>query len=286
MFKHPGRLLGWLFGLTIIGIAVAIIGSNLLTTSIERDVRSNDPASVRNALQQRPEMARLKLMPQGSNSSSIGARISTNQWQGRYIIHEVVSGGNVAVAKLLTEFGADLAVRLNGESLLHLAAEGGHLDMVRWLIDNGANVNDHNDCQDCERKGRTPLHGGQRIRDRETTELLLSLGADVRAAAATGRAALHLTGSTESATVLCAYGADVNQRDLGGATAFDLALRLPADTQEKPGQHADWIQPGGGCERLAARARPESMPDWDEVWATYRQYVCDRGQSPELRDCP
>lgn len=286
MFKHPGRLIGWLFALSVVGIAVAIIVTNVRTGILERDVRSGNPDTVRSALQTRPELAKLKLMAQGSSSSAIGARTGNNLWRGRFIIHEVVGDGNLAVAAVLAEFGADLSVRLDGESLLHLAAEGGHLDMIRWLVKQGANVNDRNDCKDCEHAGRTPLHSGQRFRDREASELLLSLGADVRAVDAAGRTALHVAGGTESATVLCAYGADVHHRDRGGATAYDLAQRIPAQSQSKPGQHADWIRPGGGCERLAGRARPGVTPDWDEVWAAYRQYVCERGQSPELRDCP
>ena len=281
MFKHPGRLIGGLFALCMVGVAALIIVTNLRTAALERDVRSGKPDDVRSALQQRPELARLKLLAQGSRSSSIGARTSNDLWRGRYIIHDVVSDGNVSVASVLAEFGADLSVRLDGQSLLHLATQNRHLEMIRWLVGKGANVNDRIDCKDCEQAGQTPLHiaGG-------ASEVLLSLGADVRAADAAGRTALHVTQSTEKATMLCAYGADVHQRDRSGSTAFDLAQRIPADKQDKPGQLADWIRPGGGCERLAARVRRGIAPNWDEVWAAYRQYVCERGQSPELRDCP
>jgi Ankyrin repeats (many copies) len=286
MFKHPGRLIGRLCIIAVIGVAVAIIVNNAVQGSAEADVLSKDPAIVRKALQKKPELAMLKLMQQGSASSSVGARTSNNLWAGRYVIHHVVADGDVAVADVLAEFGADLAVRLNGESLLHIAAQASQLDMIRWLVSKGANVNDRNNCKGCEHEGRTPLHNHRRIRDREVTELLLSLGADVNAADATGQTPLHVAGDTGSATVLCAYGANVNQRDGGGSTAFNLAQRVPAQSQPKPGQHADWIRPGGGCERLAARAKPGQTPVWDEVWAEYRRYVCDRGQSPELRDCP
>ena len=264
----------------MVGVAATIIVTNLRSASLERDIRSGKAEVVRSALQKRPELARLKLMAQGSRSSAIGARTSNDLWQGRYIIHDVVSDGNVAVASVLAEFGADLSVRLDGQSLLQVAVQDGRLEMIRWLISKGANVNERIDCKDCEHAGRTPLHLAG-----EASELLLSLGADVRAADASGRTALHVTRSTEKATVLCAYGADVNQRDRSGNIAFDLAMRIPANLQDKPGQLADWIRPGGGCERLAGRARPGTAPDWDNVWAAYRQYVCDRGQSPELRDC-
>ena len=61
--------------------------------------------------------------------------------------------GRTAVVELLLDRGLDVAVRLrHGETGLHLAAYGGHLDIVRLLLARGAPV----DASD-ERHGATPL---------------------------------------------------------------------------------------------------------------------------------
>lgn len=207
---------------------------------------------------------------------------------GAYVIHDAVRSGNVAIVEALADSGAGLEVRLEGESLLHLAADHGHLDMMRWLVRKGLNPGDRNTCSECENAGRTPLHAVQRFRDDEGSALLLSLGADPNAADAAGRTPLHASasiGSSNGATVLCAHGADPGRRDTLGRTPHEVALvtgsapRGAHGLEARPGELAGWLAPGGGCEQIAARSSVERPASQEEIKETWRRQLCERDPS-------
>ena len=153
-----------------------------------------------------------------------------------------LTGGSIELAETLLAFGADFNVRMDGDTLLHVAADTGDLPMMTWLLDKGADVNARNGCEHpdeaicnsgafvdwqpvdrrrasgtvctgCDHDGQTPLHAAQRSsRAYEGSTLLLSRGADVHAFDAAGRTALHIAGQeargSQDPRVLCAYGAD------------------------------------------------------------------------------
>src|SRR5690606_29885457 len=103
-------------------------------------------------------------------------RTGRDPWEGRYVIHDAVSRriDPIPMLDLLAQGGADLAVRLNGRTLLHMAAADGNLEVAAWLIDRGADVRAVNDCTGpCDERGQTPLHEGLAFRDDEMSVLLL-----------------------------------------------------------------------------------------------------------------
>jgi ankyrin repeat protein len=301
-------------GSAIVALMFFIIRSNLQISGFLRAVRSENVASVRRLLERQPDLINTKLMPQGSASRSGEVR-----WLGRTAITEVASditGGSIELAETLLAFGADLNTRLNGDSLLHLAADAGDLPMMTWLLDKGVDVNVRNGCEHpaearcgsgefdnwqpadrrrvgattckgCVNEGQTPLHAVQRgSHAYEGSVLLLARGADVSAVDAAGRTALHVAGQEASTShdprVLCAYGADVTARDRKGRTASDLAREAElAKTVDRymttgPGELADWLQPGGFCSQIAARARPGAPVPADEVDVAWRAFICKR----------
>ena len=74
-------------------------------------------------------------------------------------------------------------------------------------------------------------------------------------------AAPHRTG-------LARHGADVTRKDAAGETPYDLAL-VPAPGATVPADElrtfAQWFQPGGSLDTLAAKVRASGTPMSDEA---------------------
>ena len=90
------------------------------------------------------------------------------------ILMDAVNKGNLEVAKLLLENGADVDARDNlGDTICINVAGKGNLEVIKLLLENGADVN---------AKGMfspTPLMNAVREENLEVIKLLLKKGADV-----------------------------------------------------------------------------------------------------------
>jgi ankyrin repeat protein len=85
-------------------------------------------------------------------------------------LHEVAARGQFELVRLLVEQGADVnAEDLMGQTPLHHAVE--YPDIVRYLVDNGAAVNED------DVHGETPLHLA--VRTPESARILVENGASV-----------------------------------------------------------------------------------------------------------
>lgn len=71
-----------------------------------------------------------------------GADISTKDNHGKTPLHIAAKRGLLDIAKFLLDKGADIDAQENkfGRAPLHLAAAKGHLDIVKYLIEKGADV--------------------------------------------------------------------------------------------------------------------------------------------------
>lgn len=314
MRERKWRLVFLIGAIGVTATAVLVMRGGLRRDALLTAVRENDVAAVKDILAEEPDLVTTPVMPQGSRSS-IGFTGSI-RWQGRTLMHQTVSlgGGSVEMADTLLAFGADLHGRMGGDTLLHFAAKYGDIPMMTWLLDKGADVNARNGCEHpanavctsgefanlqpssrpdesrtrctgCEHEGQTPLHAAQRVQAEAGGTLLLSRGADVHATDAAGRTALHFAaeaGTGDGARVLCAYGADPSHRDRNGRTPQDVAEAADrADpnsrfSQTGPGELAGWLQPGGGCARIAARARPGTPVPMEGMNTAWRAYACTR----------
>lgn len=184
---------------------------------------------------------------------SRGAAVQYQDANGRSPVHYAAREGNPAVVEFLIKNGANLSLRDNqnrtpldyavlrdkqavvetllklgrydvkgaeGSTLLHAAASQGHADMVRSLIERGA---------DPSRPGPNGdpillsyLRGGLAGPALEE----IAKGSDVNARDAAGRTALHLAvgkGLEDVAAALLNGGADPNAADKSGVVALDIA---------------------------------------------------------------
>ncbi len=247
-------------------------------------VRSGDVEGLQSALARDPANVHTKVYAQAFETQTARTnhrtRTGEDPWDGRYLIHDAVevSSNALPILDVLAAGGADLNVRLKGQTLLHLAAAEGDIEVATWLLDHGADVHAVNDCADgCEERGYTALHSGLELRDDKMTELLLARGARIEAAGADGRTAMHKAaarGKLSGAFVLARRGADLTRADGAGKTPFDLAgVRLPGAeiTDAELASFKQWFAPGGPFATVSATVRasgtPMSEDDAREVFA-------------------
>lgn len=273
-----GVVAAWSVPLAILGLGAYGFWQGTSQDIVDA-VRAGDVGAVKRALAREPAAVHTKVYAQAlerqSERRKYELRTGNSPWEGRYLIHDAVARvvDPQPMLDALADAGADLAVRLNGRTLLHLAAHAGNLEVATWLLDHGADVHAANDCVSCDDAGQTPLHDALEFRDDEMSALLLDRGAAVGAVAGDGRTALHVAGARKrlgGAFVLCRYGADPAVTDASGQTPYDLA-RLPAhgsDPGQTPteaaGQLVRWLQPSGGCASVAASARAAGAPVSDD----------------------
>ena len=141
--------------------------------------------------------------------------------RGRSGIHWAALTGHADVVKVLLESGANAnAVDKGKDTALHLAAGHGHVDVAKVLIQNGAKVNAVNF------RGRTALHVAAKYEHADYVKLLIQNGADLNAVEEGKMTPLHfaaLEGHADVAKVLLQNGADVNAVQSCEWTALHLA---------------------------------------------------------------
>ena len=175
-------------------------------------------------------------------------------------LHLAVSGGHFEMVKYLIDIGADANAKIdNGKTPLHLAAS--YVGMLfpgkkiaEALIAAGAKI-------DSKAEGdgnQQPLHYAALYNSADVAELLMEKGADVNATAETGARPLHLA------------SLGVNQ-STGGQWTGDLLIAKKADVNDRAWENqvtALWIASGRQDQNdkiveklLKAGADPKMMAD-------------------------
>lgn len=137
--------------------------------------------------------------------------------------------------KLLHSFSSD------GFTLLGLASYFGHFSIVRFLLEKGANPSTPANNQ----LKVSPLHSACAISNYEIAELLIKYGANLNAKQMQGATALHSAahnGKTSLTKLLIDNGADVNSKMENGKTPLAMA------TERKFIETANLIKIHGGIE--------------------------------------
>lgn len=149
-----------------------------------------------------------------------GAHVNTIAKDGNTAISIAAARGYVDTVKMLLNSGAD-TVNAERKTVLMIAVEGGHLELVENLLDRNINVNAADD------SGWTALHGAASSGSPKLVRLLLDAGARADVLdeyfGATPLVFAARLGHTDVLKVMLEKDVDVDQRDRDGNTALMMA---------------------------------------------------------------
>ncbi|XP_070173938.1 uncharacterized protein [Littorina saxatilis] len=154
-----------------------------------------------------------------------GGTVHDRQANSTTPLHSAAQAGQLDIATLLLELGADVNARLffTSDTPLHDPCTRGNLDMVLLLVQHGADVNV------AGFGGYTPLHLACMSGNVELVELLIGKKADVNLRTRDDdRTPLHEAcahGHTDVIRLLLCHGADVRTKNKEGLTPLKVARR-------------------------------------------------------------
>ena len=148
--------------------------------------------------------------------SHVEKNAPVDRLEGFTLLHAAAAGGHADVIEFLIAKGFEVTATTedDGTTPLHLAALSGHKEVAELLIANGADVNSR------ERYyGRTPAEFAMNGNHNEVAELLISKGADISPL----HFALHMADPAKARSLI-EGGADVNKRTPYGTTPLHRAV--------------------------------------------------------------
>ena len=151
------------------------------------------------------------------------AQVSVNRkiFGGWQPIHYACEEGHTDIVKLLLDHGAEINTATNnGWQAIHHAANKGHTDIVKLLLDHNAKVNATTN------NGWQAIHLAAEQGHTDIVKLLLDHGAEINAATNDGWQAIHLAAEQEHTDIvklLLDHDAEVNATRNNGWQAIHLA---------------------------------------------------------------
>jgi len=119
-------------------------------------------------------------------TSALDKGAAINEVDGVTALYIACEAGNVELAKLLIDRGADVNLPVSWQRTpLYAANKGGYADIVKLLLENGANPNQ-------VAKAQTPLHVAAENGCLQCVIYLVDAGAEVNALTSNGSPPIHL----------------------------------------------------------------------------------------------
>lgn len=142
-----------------------------------------------------------------------GGDVNLKTEDGKTVLYEAIRGGHSNIVKWLIDRGAD--VQACDPSIVRYAVLGCDLDTVKLLMDKGAKIN----ANSLEDEG-TALHSAVSHHKGDVVRLLLDNGADVNVKNKNGDTPMHLAESIDVVKLLTAKGASGTAKNNDGRTPF------------------------------------------------------------------
>jgi ankyrin repeat protein len=102
------------------------------------------------------------------------AALTYKEWDSATLLHDAVGRNQLDVAKYLLDKGADVnAVTTDGLTPLHMASQNGNIEMTKLLLERGAKINA------LDAKGWTPLDRAQKWGHQDEAVFLRAHGGQV-----------------------------------------------------------------------------------------------------------
>lgn len=143
---------------------------------------------------------------------------------GLTALHYAAENGDTDVVKYLVDNGADVKAQdtLLSRSTIHFAAENGNLDCIKFLTEKGA------DLQDKDSFGATALHYAAKRNHLDVVKYLVDKKMDYTAKDRRGWSAMHYAasgGSIDVVKYLLAKGLNINELNENGRTPLFFARK-------------------------------------------------------------
>ena len=139
-------------------------------------------------------------------------------------LHFSAVSGRYEIVKYFTNMGTEINLTANGKSCLHIAADYGHLNLCKTLI-NKYNV----DVELPDNDGWTALHFSARNGSYEVVKFFTDMGIDTNLKGTDGKNCLHIAARyghlNLCQTLINKYNIDVQLPDNNGRTALHFSAR-------------------------------------------------------------
>ncbi|XP_006139856.1 transient receptor potential cation channel subfamily A member 1 [Tupaia chinensis] len=182
-------------------------------------------------------------------------------------LHMAVQGGDLEMIKMCLDNGAHIDLMENGKCTpLHFAATQGATDIVKLMISSYSGSSDVVNAADGNQE--TLLHRASLFDHHELADYLISVGADINSTDAEGRSPLILATTSASwniVNLLLSKGARVDIKDHFGRNFLHLTVQQPYGLRN--------LQP----EFLQMKHIKELVMDEDNDGCTPLHYACRQG---------
>ncbi|RAZ89866.1 hypothetical protein DPM33_16970 [Mesorhizobium hawassense] len=198
-------------------------------------------------------------------ASALDKGAAINEIDGVTALYIACEGGNIELAKLLVNRGADVNLPVSWQRTpLYAANKGGHADIVKLLLDNGADPNQ-------VAKSQTPLHVAAEKGCLPCVIHLVDAGANVNALTSNGNPPIHLaklSGHEDVVAYLRAHGA-------GRPAIAPISARLASANAESGKGIFD-----GTCGACHLSAPDLNIPKRVNLWGVVGRPKASQGDVP------